>query len=251
MRRASVLAAAFAILTVAVAAHALRPVDRFGIDHLQEFAPENVAGTIAPALPQRALEPIIEGHRSPAEAVAAIVFAPADSISALVLAAGAAGLLLVRRRPWTVAAVWPAAVAGGLLVEALGKRFIPQIQFSPPSTTFGITLQNTYPSGHSMRAVIIAAMVTAFWPRLRPIAVAWVVYVVAVLELGGLHVLSDIAGGLLVGGALACVAVALQSGGDAALQATRPPHLHPPAGTADGRAGRPGADRRQKQPEAW
>jgi membrane-associated phospholipid phosphatase len=250
MRRASVFAVAFAILTVAVAAHALRPVDRYAIDHLQPFAADNLAGTIAPALPQRALRPIVAGERSPAEAVGAIAFAPADSISALVLAAGAAGILLLRRHPWPVAGIWIAAVGAGLAIEGLGKLVVPQIQFGPSSTTFGVTLHNTYPSGHSMRAVVVAAMVTALWPRLRMLAAAWAVYVTAVLELGGLHVPSDIAGGLLAGGALACAAVALQSGGHAALQATGPPHLHPPAGAAGGRAGRPGADRGEEQPEA-
>jgi membrane-associated phospholipid phosphatase len=250
MRRASILAAAFAVLTVLVAAHALRPVDRYAIDHLQPFSPEHVAGTIAPALPQRALRPILAGDRSPAEAIAAIAFAPADSISALVLAGVAAAILLRRRRPWRVAVTWVGAVGVGLAVEGTGKLLVPQIQFSPPSTTLGITLHNTYPSGHSMRAVIVAAMVTALWPRARSLAIAWVVYITAVLELGGLHVPSDIAGGLLVGGAIACVAVALQSGGRAALQATEPSHVHSPAGAADRRPGRPGADRGEEQPEA-
>jgi membrane-associated phospholipid phosphatase len=250
MRWASYLTAAFAILTIAVAAHALRPLDRFGIDHLQPFSTDDVAGTIAPALPQRALRPILEGDRSPAEAAGAIAFAPADSISALVLAAAAAWILLLRRRPWWVAGAWIGAVLVGLGVEGMGKLIIPQIQFSPPSTTFGVTLHNTYPSGHSMRAVIVAAMVTALWPRLRPFAIVWVGYVTAVLELGGLHVLSDIAGGLLVGGALACAALAVQSGGHAPLQASGPPDLHPATGAPDGRSGRPRADRGQKQPEA-
>jgi membrane-associated phospholipid phosphatase len=250
MRRAGYLAAAFAILTIVVAAHVLRPVDRWGIDHLQPFGRDDVAGTIAPALPQRALRPILDGERSPAQAAGAIAFAPADSISAVVLAAVAAAILLRRGRPWYAAGIWIAAVGVGLAVEGAGKLLIPQIQFSPPSTTFGITLDNTYPSGHSMRAAIVASMVTALWPRLRPLAIAWVVYVVAVLELGGLHVISDVAGGLLIGGALACAAVALQSGGRAALQASEPSHLRPPAGAADGRRRRPGADRGQEQPEA-
>lgn len=250
MVRASIFAAAFAVVTLAVATHALRPVDRFAIDHLQPFNADNVAGTIAPALPQRALRPILAGDRSPAQAVAAVAFAPADSISALLLAGVAGAILLAWRRPWWAAGAWVGAVCVGLAVEGIGKLVVPQIPFSPPSTTLGVTLHNTYPSGHSMRAVIVAAMVTSAWPRVRWLAVAWVVYVTAVLELGGLHVPTDIAGGLLVGGALACAAVALQSGGRAALQAPRSPHLHPAAGPADARRGRPGADRGEEQPEA-
>ena len=96
MRLAAALGSAFAILTVAVAAHALRPVDRFAVDHLQPFRSDNVAGTIAPSKPERAIRPILDGERSPAESVAALLFAPADSGSALLLAACAA--VVLRRR---------------------------------------------------------------------------------------------------------------------------------------------------------
>lgn len=250
MRLASLLAAAFAALTIAVAAHALRPADRFAIDHLQPFTNDNVAGTIAPAQPQRALRPVIAGERSPAESAAAVAFAPADAASALVLAAGAALLLRRRGRSWAASGAWVAAVVVSLAVEGAGKLVVPQLAFTPPSTILGVEIAGTYPSGHTMRAVLVAAMAVVLWPRLRPVAVLWVAYVTAVLELGGLHLPSDIAGGLLAGGALAAAAVALQSGGHAALQATRPSHLHPPAGPSAGRAGRPGADRGEEQPEA-
>jgi membrane-associated phospholipid phosphatase len=250
MRLAAALAAAFAILTLAVAAHALRPVDRYALDHLQPFQTENAAGTIAPAEPERAIEQILHGQRSLAQSAAALLFAPADSLSALVLTACAALVLLRRGRPWRVAGVWVGAVVVGLAVEGAGKLVIPQIAFGPPTTILGVTIEGTYPSGHTIRSVILAAMIASLWPRTRVPAVAWVVYVTGLLELGGLHVPSDIAGGFLVGGALACAAVALQSGGHAALQATGSPDLPPAHRTAAGGGGRPGADRREKQPEA-
>ena len=120
----------------------------------------------------------------------------------------------------------------------------------PPSTALGVTIDGTYPSGHTIRSVILAVMVAALWPRTRVLAAGWVVFVATVLELGALHVPSDIAGGMLAGGALACVAIAVQSGGHAALQASGPPHILPPAGAAEGRGRRPGADRGEEQPEA-
>jgi membrane-associated phospholipid phosphatase len=90
-------------------------------------------------------------------------------------------------------------------------------------------------------------MAAALWPRLRLWAIAWVVLVTGLLELGGLHVPSDIAGGLLAGGALVAAAAAacagrpgprqrpLQSGGHAAPQAPRPADLEAPPGAADAR----------------
>ncbi len=250
MRLAWILAAAFALLTLAVAAHALRPVDRYAIDHLQPFSSDDLASTIAPALPQRAFHRHVDSLRTLGETAAALLYAPADSISAVVLAAGAAAVLRLRGRRWRVAGVWLAAVAAGLAVEGAGKLLLTQIPIGPPGSVFGVTLNGTYPSGHTIRAVIVAAMATALWPRVRLIAAAWVVYITVLLELGGLHVPSDIAGGFLAGGALACAAAALQSGGRAALQAPRSSDLHPPAGAAHGRGGRPGADRGEEQPEA-
>ena len=63
---------AFAVLTAAVAADALRPVDRYAIHHLQPFAPDSVAGTIAPSEPENAITPIVRGHRSFAESLGAL-----------------------------------------------------------------------------------------------------------------------------------------------------------------------------------
>jgi membrane-associated phospholipid phosphatase len=264
MRLALVLAAAFAVLTAAVAADALRPVDRYAIHHLMPFADDSVAGTIAPSEPWNAIRPILRGHRSLAQSAGALAFAPADTISALVLAAGATLLIRRRGRPWRAGAVWIAAVVAGLVVEVTGKIVIPQIQYTYASVVFGVKISGTFPSGHTTRSVIVAAMVVSLWPRVLPLALAWVVYVTSVLELGGLHVPSDIAGGFLIGGALAVAAIAygrdairaesplaaLQSARRALAQAPRAADVPAPPRPAEGGGRRPGADRGPEQPEA-
>jgi len=263
MRLALVLLAAFAVLTALVAADALRPVDRYAVHHLMPYGSDSVAGTIAPSEPENAIEPIARGHRSFVQSIAALAFAPADSVSALLLAA--ATTIIVRRRggPWRAGTVWIAAVLAGLVVEGVGKLLVPQIHFTYRAVVLGVNIDGTYPSGHTMRSVIVAGMVISLWPRLRLLAVAWVVYVTAVLELGGLHVPSDIAGGYLIGGALAVAAatysrdairagspiVALQSARRALAQAPRPADVQAPPRPADGGGRRPGADRRPEQPE--
>jgi len=263
MRLALVLLAAFVVLTGLVAAHALRPVDRYAMHHLMPYDSDSVAGTIAPSEPENAVEPIAHGHRSLAQSIAAVAFAPADSISALLLAATATVVIRRRRGPWRAGLVWIAALLAGLAVEGLGKLLIPQVKFTYASVVFGVKIEGTYPSGHTMRSVIVATMIVSLWPRIRPLAIAWVVYVTAVLELGGLHVPSDIAGGYLIGGALAVAALtysrdairaespvaALQSARRALAKAPRPAHVPAAPRPAEGGARRPGADRGPEQPE--
>jgi len=248
MRRAILLGTAFLVLTALVQAGLLRPADRYAIHHLEPLSGGTLAQTVAPPDPLQALRPVVRGERSAVVSIGAIAFVPADTEAAIVLVV-AAGVVLRRRgraRPWA----WTAALLAGLAVEGLGKRLVDQIHFAPGTTILGVALNGSYPSGHTIRSVILATAAATLWPRARPLLAAWVLLVTGLLELGGLHVPSDIAGGFLAGGALACAAVALQSGGHAALQATGSPHLRQAAGAADGRAGRPGADRGEEQPEA-
>ncbi len=263
MRRAILLGAAFLALTAVVQAGLLRPVDRYAIHHLQPFAPDSVASRMAPSEPDAAIRPILQGERSLPLSAGAVAFAPADTASALLLAAAAALVLRRRGRPWPAAVAWLAAILIGLAIEVTGKILVSQIPIGPPSTVLGISIDGSYPSGHTTRSVILAAMVTTLWPRARALAIVWVLYITGVLELGGLHVPSDIAGGFLAGGGLACAAIAyagpatrtapprgpLQSGGDAPAQAPGPAHVPTASRAADGRAGRPGADREPDEPE--
>jgi membrane-associated phospholipid phosphatase len=257
MRRAVLLAAAFLVLTAAVQAGLLRSADRYAIHHLQPLADTSIALTVAPADPVNALQPIVRGERSFLVSAAALAFAPADTLSAIVLVAGASVLFVRRGRP-RAAVAWPAALAAALAIEGLGKLYVSQIQFAPVSIIFGVTVNGSYPSGHTTRSVLLAALATVLWPRARGWVIAWVLFVTTVLELGGLHVPSDIAGGFLVGGGLACAAIAygggstravtpdpaVQSGGHAPAQASRPADVQAPPGPADAGSRGPGADRR-------
>jgi membrane-associated phospholipid phosphatase len=209
------------------------------------------------------VKPIAHGHRSLPQSIAALAFAPADSISALLLAALTTVVIRRRRGPWRAGLVWIAALFAGLAVEGLGKLLIPQVKFTYSSVVLGVKIEGTYPSGHTMRSVIVATMIASLWPRVRPFAIAWVLYVTAVLELGGLHVPSDIAGGYLIGGALAAAALtysrdairaespvaALQSARRALAKAPRPADVQGSPRPAEGGGRRPGADRGPEQPE--
>jgi membrane-associated phospholipid phosphatase len=263
MRHLILLEAAFMLLTAAVQTGVLRPADRYAVHHLQPLGSSTLQQNVAPPEPVSALCPVVTGHRSAIASACAIVFAPADTLAALAIVAGT-GLALRRRGRSRAGAAWMAALLAGLTIEVAGKALVGQTAFAPSSTVLGITIDGSYPSGHAIRSVILAAMLATVWPRARPVLIAWLVVVTGLLELGGLHVPSDIAGGLLVGAALAYAAIAygdrairaaapvlpVQSGGHAPAHASRPANVQAPTGAADGGGRRPGADRGAEQPEA-
>jgi membrane-associated phospholipid phosphatase len=120
---------------------------------------------------------------------------PATVIVALACAA------LPRRHAISLAGAFVAVNA----VEAITKTALTR----PALYRHGVHLagfDNSYPSGHTVRSVLVAAAVAAAWPRAGRWAAAWAVCSVAMLEVGGLHVPTDIAGGLLIAGALVVAA---------------------------------------------
>ena len=57
---------------------------------------------------------------------------------------------------------------------------------------------SSFPSGHMARAVLLAACLVACFPRTRPFVLVWLVAVAIQAVVGGWHVPSDVAGGLLL-----------------------------------------------------
>jgi membrane-associated phospholipid phosphatase len=160
---------AFLILAWAVHAHHLRGLDQFGYSHLQPLR-----GTSW----QHLTDPV----EAPFAALLMVV-----------------ALLRLRDRP-RLAAAWAAAFAASFVIELIGKAVI-QRPFANPSHPLWI-VHGTFPSGHTMRAVIVAGALAAAWPRAgRPLA-AWALVTAALVELTGMHVMSEVAGGLLAGLAL-------------------------------------------------
>lgn len=85
----------------------------------------------------------------------------------------------------------------GNVVEEIVKSALTR----PPLYSHGLHLagfDNSYPSGHTIRIVLLAVAVATAWPRLRFAAAAWAAATVVFLELGAWHVPSDIVGGLLL-----------------------------------------------------
>lgn len=172
------LLGSYLVLTALVVAGVFDGLDRAAIDHLMPGA--NFADDDPTLL--EGLVPLLGAHWDDGWSIAAnIVTLPAAFLVSLVLVAWRSRLLAV-------------ALVAAVVVEAVSKATIDR-------TDLG-TFSSSFPSGHTLRSVILAFA----FPR--PWAVVWAVVSIALIQLAGWHVPTDIAGGVLLG-ALAGAAAAL------------------------------------------
>jgi membrane-associated phospholipid phosphatase len=187
---------------VAVAAGAFTRVDQWSIDHLMP------GGSF-----HNGKRPLIDGlvpllssgwHSGYGVAVN-IVTLPASFLIALAIVVACSRVL------------------GVALILAVGVEVICKEVLTKPALydgSFHITAFDTsFPSGHALRTVMVAAAVAWRWPRLRAVAVVWAIASVVLLLLAGWHTPTDLAGGVL----LASLAL-LGARGAGALRRRRLPH---------------------------
>jgi membrane-associated phospholipid phosphatase len=179
---AVVLTAAFAALAGAVAAGALSDVDQWAVRHLMPGAGHRheQPGTL------EAIVPLLHARWNGALAVAAnVVTLPA-------------GVVVSAAIVFSLSRVSGLALVAADAVELLCKSVVTR----PALYDRGVHVRAfdaSFPSGHALRAVIIAGAVAYVWPRYRWWAAAWAVASVALLQLAGWHTPSDLAGGVILG----------------------------------------------------
>jgi len=186
-------AGGFAALAILVAAGRLTSLDQWAIDHAMPGArftggKPSLTGALIPLWHE-------DWHGS-LHVAADIVTLPAYFAAATLIVALACAVVRGRR-----AISLAAAYVAVNVVEAITKTALTR----PALYRHGLHLtgfDNSYPSGHTVRSVLVAVAVAAAWPRAGRWAAAWAVCSVAMLEVAGLHVPTDIAGGLLIAGAL-------------------------------------------------
>jgi membrane-associated phospholipid phosphatase len=181
-RRALLYAAAFAVLAVLVQATDFDRLNGFAVRHLQP-----IAGG--------------KGHAS-LRSLAETLITPADTSIATVVILLVAGILFVhgRRRE---ALAWPIALVGAVAVEIICKLLISQHR-SGLWAGYGLSFDSSFPSGHMLRAILMAGAMMAVWPVLRRALELWCIVVAICLLVTGWHLPTDIAGGVLAGMALLC-----------------------------------------------
>jgi membrane-associated phospholipid phosphatase len=184
---------AFAALAGLVAAGAATGLDSWAVEHAMPFAgapgpAPTLADSIVPLL-HVSFHPL--GH-----AVAEIVTLPGQVVVSFLLVAAAS------RHLWThgrieAAVFWPAAWLLAVALEIVFRHALTR----PALYSHGVHLvafDDSWPSGHALRAGIAAAALAVAWPRLRPLLALWLVAVMVLLELAGFHTPTDIIGGLLL-----------------------------------------------------
>jgi membrane-associated phospholipid phosphatase len=203
VRLAGGLLGAFAVLGALVAAGATSGVDQFSVDHLMPGLYPYVLGHGGFVIwghsvisnPNRIINRLGDTVTAPAS------FGPATALAAVLL-----GLdVLVRRRLQT-ALVFGAGYLLGNLVEFAGKYVLVRPPLYVGSDVARLPIWKfaaSFPSGHTIRALLLVAILGAVCPALRFVGLAWLAAVVVLLEIAGTHTPTDIAGGLLVGSALA------------------------------------------------
>ncbi len=166
-----------------------------------------------PASPPTFLESLIPlfhaGCHPAGAAVAQVVILPGQVVVSFLLVA--LGAWRLREPRWL--GIWLAAVAVELLCRHVLAR--PALYRDGLHVT---AFDNSWPSGHALRCTLVAVVLAAAWPRLRWALGAWLVATVVALLLIGAHTPTDLAGGLLVGGLAATVAVSRMPRWIAAMQ---------------------------------
>jgi membrane-associated phospholipid phosphatase len=182
--------ALFLVLTALVWAGAFTHVDRYAVHHLMpwaQFGPHRLIEVASVFRPQT--ESTLGGTL-----VALWTYPASPFISGLIVLICA--WRLPRRAGVAAIALWVAAN----LVELLGKLVVSRPSVGEPG------FSDSFPSGHTVRAFVTAAIVAWVWRRAAVPAFIWAAGVACALVAIGDHVPTDVLGGALLAGALVPVA---------------------------------------------
>lgn len=191
-------AAAFVVLAVLVARGTLDRLDQWSVSHLMPWL-SPVPGRASWF--ERLAVPGTTGTFG--GTLVHLCAYPASVAASLLLVSLAAAALARRGRP-LAAAAWLAAWLAANVVEVAGKAIVVRGALFTHGNHIA-AFDQSYPSGHSLRAVVLAAALAFTWRAARP-ALVWAAAMPVVLVALGWHTPSDAAGGVLAGVPLALAA---------------------------------------------
>jgi membrane-associated phospholipid phosphatase len=176
-----------------VATGALNGIDQWSVDHLMPGLGGRSSG---PSLADAVVPLLGASWDNGLDAVANVVTLPAQALVSSALL-GVCCVALRRRGRGRTALVWGGVWIVGNLVEVLCKSTLERPLLHGHGHAL-VAFESSYPSGHTLRSVLLAAAVAALWPAARRWVAAWAAASLVLLEIGGFHVPSDILGGLLL-----------------------------------------------------
>jgi membrane-associated phospholipid phosphatase len=187
-----------AVLAIAVVALALL-VDSGHLASLDRFARAHLSPLQAGPLGRGRGEPLqlIGGATDALISVAGI------AVSLLLMALAARRLVAAGRR--RAALLWASALTVAFVVELAGKALVDQSRPDSRVICHGLGaggFDSSFPSGHALRAMVLAGAAAMIWPHLRRRFVAAALATAAAVQLNGIHPLSDVVAGVLAGTAL-------------------------------------------------
>jgi membrane-associated phospholipid phosphatase len=191
--------ALFAALAALVALGAFTGVDQYATEHWMPGLEPGATASLGDAL-----SPIGDDRAAPDLLADAWLYPASAPLSALAVALICR--LLWRRGRRTAAAWWGGGFVVGVAVELLVKHVVarPALYLTEDGVRQHVTgFDHALPSGHTLRAALLAGLVACVWPRLGKAAALWLASVLVALVLAGWHTPTDIAAGLL----LACAVV--------------------------------------------
>jgi undecaprenyl-diphosphatase len=184
---------AYVLLTIATMSGLLAPLDEAVIHHVTKISPGLSPG------PRTMLEPA-DFTTAWSTLNRALEF-PASPAVSVALAAGCCWLLL-RQRRWQSAFAWLGVWVAATMIEIACKIFLSRPMLDV--TVSGVHLQTatfarSFPSGHVLRAVLIAGAIASLSPRIGLIAMVWAASLLPFRVWTGAHTPTDVIGGVLMG----------------------------------------------------
>jgi membrane-associated phospholipid phosphatase len=192
-RLSAALAAAYAALAVLVATGAANGLDQWSVEHLM---PGLGDASVGPSMLEAIVPLLHASWDTPLAALGNVVTLPAQALISSA-AAAACWIVLARRGRTHAALAWVVAWIAANAVEVLCKSVLSRPLLHHDGAPLW-AFQSSWPSGHTVRSVLLAATIAAVWPAAGRWVAAWAAASLVLLEVDGFHVPTDIAGGLLL-----------------------------------------------------
>lgn len=191
------LAAAFVAVGAGVVVGAFTRIDLWAIHHLMPwFTP----GSSSPTLSSVTLP---FGLDTPVGQILGELWVYPASVPVSALVVIAAGAVLWRRGRRDAALAWAAAWVAVNALEVIGKTFVsrPELHVVADGRSH-VVFPHSFPSGHALRGLLVAAVVAHVWSRARIAGAVWIAVTLVLLVVIGFHTPSDVLGGALLSGAV-------------------------------------------------